>query len=275
MQARTPKTIAALTLIATMGAGCPLLTGDGSGNGGETVIPILPAAELQSVDLTERPTYSALGAYYCNDFADGNVLGEIACEGFFGAAPRRDSLTFGFTTTFGLSNDNDFPIPLLEMLLALDVFEGTGQAALGTVCVSFCEDPGSAECAQPDEPCLAPDNEVNGIEDFVPDIDDLINIAIGAINGEDPIGDFDNNLGLRFIPARGYTETAVRFELDLDAMLGLVGELLNQSSGELLSGNTPSFDIPFSAQGSLFFELPILGRNALGYGPLDGSWSLD
>lgn len=273
MQTRTPKTFAALALIGLMGAGCPLLTGDSSDTG-STPLPLMPTAELQSVDLTEQPSYEQLGAYYCNDFADGNVLLEIGCEGFFGAAPARSSLKFGFTTTFGLSNDNDFAIPLLEMLLALDVFEGTGQAALGTVCVSFCEDPESGDCQQPDEPCRAPDNEINGIEDFVPDIDDLIAVAIGAINGEDPL-DFEPNLGLRFIPAQGYTETAVRFELDLNAMLGLVSELLDQSSGELLQGNLPSFDIPFSAQGSLFFELPILGRNALGYGPLDGSWSLD
>ncbi len=272
MNARTPRALAALLMLST--AGCPLVSGDG-GDGSGATLPVMPGAELRAVDLTERPSYEMLGAFYCHDFASGNVLAEIGCETAFGAAPARQSLTFGFTTTFELSNDNDFPIPLLEMLLALDVFEGTGQAALGAVCVSFCEDPESGDCEMPDEPCKAPDNEVDGIEDFVPTIDDLIDVAVGAINGEDPLGDFDSNLGLRFIPAKGNTETAVRFELDLDAMLGLVSELLDQSSSELLRGQTPTFDIPFSAQGSLFFDLPILGRNALGYGPLDGAWSLD
>lgn len=273
MNARTPRALAALLLCSTVGAGCPLVSSDSGG--GSDPLPVLPGATLRAVDLTERPSYEMLGSYYCHDFASGNTLLEIGCEGFFGAAPRRQSLVFGFTTTFELSNDNDFPIPLLEMLLALDVFEGTAQAALGAVCVSFCEDPESGDCEMPDEPCKAPDNEIKGIEDFVPDIDDLIDVAIGAINGEDPLDALDNNLGLRFIPAKGSTETAVRFELDLDAMLGLVSELLDQSSGELLRGQTPTFDIPFSAQGSLFFDLPILGRNALGYGPLDGAWSLD
>lgn len=274
MTTRTPQALVALTMFAAVGAGCPLLDGS-SGSTGSSVLPLLPTAELNSVELSERPSYEQLGAYYCDDFADGNPLLEIGCQGFFGAPPARTSLKFGFTTNFSLSNDNDFDIPLLEMLLALDVFEGTGQAALGAVCVSFCEDPESGDCEMPEEPCRAPDNEVNGIEDFVPTIDDLIGVAIGAINGEDPLDAFNDNLGLRFIPAQGFTETAVRFELDIDAMLGLVSELLDQSSSELLQGETPTFDIPFSARGSLFFNLPVLGRNALGYGPLDGSWSLD
>jgi len=274
MNAHSLKSLAALSLFATVGAGCPLVSGSGGGSG-NTQLPVVPSAELRAVDLTERPSYAKLGAYYCGDFADGNPLLEIGCEGFFGAAPAKSSLKFGFTTTFELSNDNDFPVPLLEMLLALDVFEGTGQAALGTVCVSFCEDPESGDCEMPTAPCEAPDNQIDGLEDFVPDIDDLIGAAIGAINGDNPLDDFDHNLGLRYIPAQGSTETAVRFELDIDAMLGLVGELVGQSQSELLRGDTPTFDIPFSAQGSLFFELPLLGRNALGYGPLDGSWALD
>lgn len=271
MNARSARAFAALALLATAGAGCPLGSSD---SGGDDPLPLLPSAELRSVELTERPSYEQLGAYYCHDFAGGNILLVGGCELAFGAAPARADLRFGFTTTFELANDNDFPIPLLEMLLGLDVFEGTAQAALGAVCVSFCEDP-EAGCTPPADPCAPADNDVDGLEDLVPTIDDLIDVAIGAINGEDVIGEFDHNLGLRYIPAKGATETAVRFELDLDAMLGLVGELLDQSSDEILRGESPTFDIPFSARGSLFFELPVLGRNALGYGPLDGKWSLD
>lgn len=266
------RTLIAGALVATVGAGCPLLQDD---NGSGPDVPFVPSAELRAVALTEKPSYELLGAHFCHDFAGSDLLLGAACTGFFGRAPARDLLKFGFTTTFSLSNDNDFPVPLLEMLLALDVFEGTAQSALGAVCVSFCEDPG-AGCEQPVDPCVA-DNNINGITDFVPDIDDFIGAVVGVVNGDglDGVGDDFDNFGLRFIPANGSTETAVRFELDIEAMLGLVGNLLDQSQSELLSGTTPTFDIPFAAQGSLFFKLPVLGRNAVDYGPFDGAWSLD
>lgn len=263
------RNVLALLLVSTVGAGCPLVQEDGSGPD----IPFVPTAELRQVALTEKPSYEILGAHFCHDFAGGNPLLGAGCTGFFGRAPVREALRFGFTTTFSLQNDNSFPVPLLEMLLALDVFEGTGQSALGAVCVSFCEDP-AAGCEQPVDPCVA-DNDIDGLDDFVPDIDDLIGIAVGAINGDDPDLDPLGNLGLRYIPANGETETAVRFELDIDAMLGLIGELVDQSSDEILAGASPSFDIPFKAEGSLFFQLPVLGRNAIDYGPFDGAWSLD
>lgn len=264
------RNLLALLVAATFTTGCPLVQEDDDGPS----IPFVPSAELRSVALTEKPSYTRLGAHFCHDFAAGNPLLGAGCTGFFGRAPALSSLRFGFTTTFALKNDNSFAVPLLEMLLALDVFEGTGQQALGAICVSFCEDP-AAGCEQPTDPCVA-DNQINGVEDFVPDIDDLITIAIGAATGGgvDGLGEL-GNLGLRYIPANGETETAVRFDLDIDAMLGLIGELVEQSSDELLTGQEPSFDIPFKAQGSLFFQLPVLGRNALAYGPFDGSWSLD
>lgn len=265
------RTLATALTIAAFSAGCPLVD---NGSSGSTIPPILPSASLQSVALTERPSYESLGAFYCHDFAAGNVLLEVGCTGFFGNAPRKADLRFGFTTTFQLDNENDFPIPVLEMLLALDVFEGA-QANLGAICVSFCEDPESGECAQPEVPCEMPDTEINGVEDFVPTINDLIGVVVGAINGEDPLSALNNNLGFRFIPANGSTQTAVRFELDLDSMIDLIGELVGQSSDELLAGQTPTFDIPFKAEGSLFFDLPVLGRSAIGYGPMEGAWSLD
>lgn len=258
-----------LTFFALVGSGCPI--DSGNNNTGSTVEPLLPSAELTAVELTRQPSYTQLAAYYCHDLVGGNFAGDIACEAGFGAAPARADLTFGFTTTFELGNENDFPIPLLEMLLGFDIFQGTDQGELGRVCVSFCEDPESPDCAPPADPCAPPDREIDGLEDLVPTVEDLIGLAIDLVEGETP--DF-SNLAFRYIPAEGATTASVRFELDLDRMLEILEELFVQSTDELLAGQVPTFEIPFKARGSLFFDLPILGRSAVEFGPFEGSWSL-
>lgn len=73
----------------------------------------------------------------------------------------------------------------------------------------------------------------------------------------------------------GQLEARIRFDLGLDPMLKVLDGVLGDSTDQLLGGNSPSFDIPYDARGSLFFDIPILGRHALGYGPLGGVWSLD
>jgi hypothetical protein len=43
----------------------------------------------------------------------------------------------------------------------------------------------------------------------------------------------------------------------------------------LSEGELPSFDIPYSVEGTLFFDVPVLGRFALSFGPFSSTWSLD
>lgn len=261
--------ICAATLCLT---GCPL---DGAGGGGAAV-PKPPTAELQTVNLTAQPNNQQLAAFFCSDLVGGNIITDNACIAAFGRAPARTDLTFSFELVFDLGNPNSFPVPLVEILLGLDVFEGADAAALGAVCVSFC-DPEAEDCQQAGEDaCRAPDKEVSSLEDFVPTVDDLIRIGVQAATGT-----LDTNLAFRYIPAAdddgtpGATEARVRFDLGLTAMLGILETVARDSSSELLAGRSPTFDVPYNVRGSVFFDVPVLGRHALSYGPIDGLWSLD
>lgn len=261
--------ICAATLCLT---GCPL---DGAGGGGAAV-PKPPTAELQTVNLTAQPTNQQLAAFFCSDLVGGNIITDNACIAAFGRAPVRNDLTFSFELVFDLGNPNSFPVPLVEILLGLDVFEGADAAALGAVCVSFC-DPEAEDCQQAGaDACRAPDKEVSSLEDFVPTVNDLIRIGVQAATGT-----LDTNLAFRYIPAAdddgtpGATEARVRFDLGLTAMLGILETVALDSTDELLAGRSPTFDVPYNVRGSVFFDVPVLGRHALSYGPIDGLWSLD
>lgn len=274
----------ALTALALPLAGCPLDTG---GLGESVPLPDPPTAEMAGVSLIARPSNSQLASWYCHDAADGSTLVELGCREFFGRRPNKPDLKFVFETKFDLGNPNSFPIPLVEILLALNVFEGAEQAELGALCVSFCDPEAGADCEiDRVDACAPPNTTVRGVEDFIPTVDDLIRIANDAVTGE--LFE-DENLQFRYIPAAGPDNCAdgetgdcpgqmqanIRFELGLDATLKILGEVAEGSLDELLAGDSPSFDIPYSALGTLFFDVPVLGRYAVEFGPLEGTWSLD
>lgn len=266
----SPTRCLTIALLALALPGCPL------GGAGGSATPEPPTAALQTVNLTAQPKNQELAAYFCSDLVGGNIITDNACAAAFGRAPIRTDLIFSFELVFDLGNPNGFPIPLVEILLALDVFEGADAAQLGAVCVSFC-DPDAEDCAQAGvNACSAPDKEVESLEDFIPTVDDLIRIAVQAATGT-----LDDNLKFRYIPAAaddgtpGAAEARIRFDLGLDAMLGILEVVALDSTDDLLAGRSPSFDIPYAVRGSVFFDIPVLGRHALSYGPIDGTWSLD
>lgn len=264
--------LAGAAAFALLLPGCPLLGGEGGG----ISTPEPPTAELQTVNLTAKPRNRELAAYFCSDLVGGNILTDNACIAAFGRSPLRADLIFSFELVFDLGNSNDFPIPLVEILLALDVFEDQDAAQLGAVCVSFC-DPEAEDCVQAGEDaCRAPDKEVSSLEDFIPTVDDLIRIGVQAATGT-----LDDNLKFRYIPGvaddgtPGAIEARVRFDLGLTAILGILETVAVGSTDDLLAGRAPTFDIPYNVRGSVFFDVPVLGRHALSYGPIDGLWSLD
>ncbi|MCB9523018.1 MAG: hypothetical protein H6702_06520 [Myxococcales bacterium] len=262
---------------------CPL---DGTSIG-DVAPPDPPTAALRTAVMVERPTNARLSAWFCHDFADGDFLVTQGCDLAFGDRPNKPDLKFVFELAFDLGNPNGFPIPLVEILLALNVFEGADEAQLGALCVSFCDPEAAGDCdLAREDACQPPDKTVRGVEDFIPTVDDLIRIANDAVTGE--LFE-DDNLKFRVIPAAGpdqcgegetgdcpgQAEAFVRFELGIDATLKILGEVADDALDELLGGDSPSFDIPYSALGTLFFNVPVLGRHAIEFGPLTGTWSLD
>ena len=294
--------------------------------------PQPPTSELSSVVLAQHPESETLAAFYCPD-----VVSSFICGALFDDPPKKETLKFSFEIVFKLGNPNKFSVPMVEFLLALNVFPDDARVAnLGAICVSFC-DPAAEDCEEKpaEDACKAPDKTVRSIEDFVPTLDDLINVAKKAATGE-----LDDNLKFRVIPARsfqrcrpvgtacepceeaedpatpdgnepvatpariccddaepvelasgchaatdddglscelcdGEVEAHIRFDLGVDAITSLLGEVVEDSTDSLTSGEIPTFDIPYAVEGSLFFDVPVLGRFAAGFGPIPGTWSLD
>ncbi|MBU0553397.1 hypothetical protein KKF91_20250 [Myxococcota bacterium] len=281
--------------------------------------PEPPTASLAALNLLEYPSEMQLGAYYCNDLL-GNTWD--ACVSFFGKIPKKSELKFSFETVFELGNPNTFPVPTVELLLALDVFEGAKQAELAALCVSFC-DPQAEVCDGGPNPEACRVEEGQDIMEFEPTINDLLELAVKAAT--EGAGAFDDNLGFKVIPSRalskcradkgcevrdeggvrsfccgdaceaigaecrvgtdddgqscvscpGQLEAHVRFDLGLDAMLGILEVIAEDAMGSLLDLSMPNFTIPYKANGTLFFDIPIMGRFSLNFGPLEGEWTLD
>jgi hypothetical protein len=264
---------------------CPLLGGEGGGG----VIPDPPSAGLTAVVLVERPTNEQVASWFCHDLAGNSTVAGFGCDSAFGPQPRKPQMKFVFDTRFELSNPNNFPIPLVEILLGFNVFEGVEQQELGAICVSFC-DPDAEDCEiDRADACRPADKNIRGIEDFVPTVDDLINIANNVVNG-DALD--DENLRFRVIPSAsaencsegevpnsagecpGVVEASVRFELGIEAMLNILSTVVGSSVDALITGGELSFTIPYSALGTLFFDVPVLGRFAVEFGPLEGAWEI-
>ncbi len=73
----------------------------------------------------------------------------------------------------------------------------------------------------------------------------------------------------------GVVESHIRFDLGIDPITSVLAEVANESIDAISNGEMPSFDIPFSIEGTLFFDVPVLGRFALAFGPFQSTWSLD
>lgn len=229
----------------------------------------LPTGGLNRVDLVKSPTTNQLIAWECAE-----LFGQSFCSTLgFQDAPSPPELQFSFDLVFDLANPNpDFPIPLVEILMGFVVLQ---EQNLGAVCVSFC-DPDQEDCepAQ-DAPGACEVDDATGVQqagDIIPTVDDLVGIAEGIATGS--AGDADNG-EWRVIPGGGDVEAHIQFDLGIDIMLGLAEELLGDAVDDVIDGRAVSVDVPYTVDGTLFFEAPEINRYAFGFGPWDDTWVLD
>lgn len=72
----------------------------------------------------------------------------------------------------------------------------------------------------------------------------------------------------------GHVEAHIGFDLEIDAMLSILEKLFEKAVDDLLAGDPVRFVIPYEVEGTLFFDIPKLGRKALGFGPFDDKWKI-
>jgi len=223
-----------------------------------------PGAEFIGVDLVDHPSPRELARYGCY-----SLLSDAVCEAANLNPINKSKLGFSFDVGFDLSNNNDrVPIPLVEILLATSVYE---DANLGSVCVSFC-DPDAEDCsptANAEGSCNAENAaEVTTPADIVPTVDELTSIATAVATG-----DYDNG-AFRVIPANESIESHIVFDFNIDTMLSLTEHLLVDLAEDLIAGDAIALQIPYTMDGTLFFDVPEMGRHAIGFGPVSDQWDL-
>jgi hypothetical protein len=226
-----------------------------------------PRGSLARVDLVKNPTMDQLLGWGCFEFLSG-AIGEATCQSAGLRNPPRNQLLFSFDLVFDLTNPNEsVPIPLVELLLGFAVFDG---ANLGGACLSFC-DPNAEDCvatASAVDACTEEAETIDEAGDIVPTLDELFELAETAATGD---LEFDN-MDWRMIPAASDFEAHVQFDLDIDVMLDLADELLFDALEDFLASRPIALDIPYTADGKLFFDVPELGRKGVGFGPFSDLW---
>jgi len=249
------RTLGALLACANL-AGCEVLADVADG-------VEAPEAQLNRVDLLHAPEALELVNWQCAE-----SLGSTTCAiAGLDDTPRKKDLEYQFDLVFDLSNPNKkLPIPLVEILLGINVYDDQN---LGRACISFC-DPDQEDCAPTTDAegsCLAEEaDEVDSFDDLIPTVDDLVEIGEAALDNDLDNGDW------RYIPGGDTIEAHIQFDLSADVMLDLGDELLNDALDDAINGRNIKVEVPYAADGTVFFDVPELGRKAIGFGPAENEW---
>lgn len=260
-------------LVSTLGllSGCAELNqvlkavgGTGAGGaGGQASPPTVTATPMQ---LVRYPNMNQLGAYYCPAVITDRIA-RLGCTVALGPPPPQDQLVFQFGTTITVRNPNNIPIPALDVLLALKLFTGQAAEGLGAVCISMCgaQDPSCTGQPKPGA-CMAGGPGIRTLNDFVAAVPGLIaGLATGAVQ---------NELRKSQIAARGDVTLNLTFSLGIDQALRVIQKVIQQSVQALLQRGKPVLEIPVSGEGTVFVQLPIVGRIGVGFGPLATTWRI-
>lgn len=252
---------------------CELLNQAAQAGGTDALKPQLALGEIS---LTASPTATDVAAWYCPDIIP-DVIGvpsHVLCAAIphIGPKPPEHRMQFHFEIKYLLDNPNNFPVPTTEILAAIEVFKGRDAAELGAVCVTLCNpddfacngEPGANDCK----------DDINDIE-TIDDLKQAAVIALITLATDAATGNVENRLR-REIPAGAKNfEVNVRFSLGLNAMIDIMRTFVDQFVESMYKGGAIAFEIPVSVRGTLWFEVPYLGRIALPYGPLEDTWVLE
>jgi hypothetical protein len=248
---------------ALLGSGCDIFSGALKG------AIKFPTADLLEVDLIDAPTARQAVAWSCYEWLNSATC---AVAGF-NRRPSKAEMRFAFDLVFSLTNENeDIPIPLVELLLGITVIEDNN---LGSVCISFC-DPESEDCsatANAEGACTVDDDttDVKEPEDLIPSVDDLLDLAHDVIAGDSG----EENDAFRIVPPGETVESHITFELQPETVWGLMEDVLLDAAEDWLAGRAVRLEIPYTAEGTVFFDVPSLGEYALGFGPYEDSFPIE
>lgn len=239
---------------------------EGVGGNGQAANAVKPVVTATPLALQRYPNLRMLAAYYC-PIALRDPIARLACAAALGPPPPREQLVFQFATTITVKNPNNVPIPALDVLLALKLFSGQATESVGAVCMSMC---GSQDvtCTGQAKPggCTAGGPGIRTVNDFVAAIPGLIaGLATGAVQ---------NELRKSTIAAGGDVKLNLTFALGIDQALRVIEKVVDRFVQAQAQGRGGSLEIPVSGEGTVFVQLPVIGRVGVGFGPLQTTWRI-
>jgi hypothetical protein len=246
-----------LALLAFATPGC---AGFSFGTGSKGIDVEAPKISIAEVRLAEMPSNKELASYYCAQY-----LGPLICR-VFGPVPSISDVHFAFDVELAFQNPNPIPLPVVQSLFAFTAFpEQSGAPNLGTVCLSFCEDPG--HCEQDANACVADDPEIRDAKDFAKAAADfLFAVALEERRFSD--------LRVRTVPPNDETRLVVRLGVDPRQMVDLIARLAKGDIDRIKQGRLPELAIPYRIEGTAWVSVKGFGRLASGFGPANGEWQL-
>lgn len=224
--------------------------------------PKPPRIAVAGVDLVVAPGNRALAAHFCPRYAPS-----IVCGVAFGGAPSPAQMRFVFDVRLSATNDNAFPVPVVEVLTAFRAFPASAAAQnLGAVCVTMCEQGG--HCPSGPDACRNDTGrDVRSIEDFA---GAAAGFLFAAAQGHATL----DQLRIRTIPAGGTAEVKLQLELGVPTVLALLEQVAKEAVQQAAKGQEPRFAIPYRIEGTAWIRVENFGRLGAGFGPSDGTWAL-
>jgi hypothetical protein len=263
--------ISVLLILAFSFAACDFLPDSEYGDDFDLLAPVLnePVITTGNVALVQYPGVLTLAAYYCPLLLNDPFV-EIACAGLVGPVPPMTELIFRFELPLFVENPNDFPIPAVELLTALNLFPGEDRRQLAAICVSFCE-VGDMECLEKAPgTCSSNEPEINTLEDLASAALDYLSVYIASrVSGEVP-----PELRVRMIDPHETALVQVTFDLHPEPLLDALEIAFSDHLDEILNQEEVTVAIPYDIEGAIWFVVENFGRFGVNFGPIEGLWEL-
>ncbi len=268
---RMQKILAFVPVLALFGlgtTGCDFLQGVADINATSQTAAQMPSVAYQDAILVESPSKTMMAAYYCPQVAP--FPASLACSTAFGNPPAPAQMRVSFDMHFKVQNPNHFPIPVAELLAATVVFPDKTNQSLGAACIAFCgaEQPGCTGQPGPGA-CTSKTGDIKSANDFA-------NAAAGFLvaSGVSYLAGGQPSFVMPQVVQDGEITVTARFSFGPEALLGVLKQLATQAVDQYSAGKTVEFVIPYRIEGGVWFDVGSLGRVALGYGPVDGTWTI-
>lgn len=255
------RLLALVAMAPLLGAGSCGLLDELTSPSGETP----PAVQASQLQLRKRPSITQLASYYCPIVITDPML-RLGC--LLLPQVTMADLAFQFGIDITIHNPNNVPVPALDVLLGLKLFDGQATEALGAICVSLCGtmDPTCDGKPKPGA-CMSSQTDIRNLDDFSARVPQLISDIVS--------GNALQELRKSTIAAGGDVQLNLTFDLGLTQAISVFEKTAQAYVTTLISGGTPTLSVPVAAEGSVYFNLPVLGRLGVGYGPLTTTWQID